>query len=97
MLAADDQIWDRVVEEVAELMSLLILTVSPQRIVLGGGVMRDRSPLLPRIHERTAHLLAGYVANASAADLAGLIVQPALGADAGPLGAVALALERLGS
>lgn len=97
MLSLDDAVWGRVVEEVAELMALLILTLSPERIVLGGGVMRDRLPLLPRIRERTAHLLAGYVADADADNLAGLIVHPGLGPDAGPLGAVALALERLGS
>lgn len=94
-LASDDPVWTLVIDEVAELMALLILTVSPERLVLGGGVMRDRSFLLPQIRIRTAQLLGGYVAHTDAADLMDLIVQPGLGPDAGPLGAVALALEAL--
>lgn len=95
-VAPDDPVWDRVGDEVAELMSLLILTLSPERVVIGGGVMQNRPTLLPYIHARTSELLAGYVAGLDAHALESLIVLPALGADAGPLGAVALALGALG-
>lgn len=91
----EDPVWDQVADEVAELMSLLILTLSPERIVIGGGVMQNRPSLLPRIHARTSKFLAGYVAGLDARALEGLIVPPALGADAGPLGAVALAFGAL--
>ena len=77
------------------MMAFLILTLSPQRIILGGGVMRDRSTLLPRVRARTAMLLGGYVAQAGADELEEVIIQPGLGPDAGPLGAIALALDRL--
>ena len=95
-LPIDHPVWNRVADELAELMAQFILTVSPERIILGGGVMRDRAQLLPRIRARTAQLLGGYVANTDANDLAKLIVEPGLGSDAGPLGAVALALEKIG-
>ena len=38
----------------------LIVTVSPQKIVLGGGVMQ-RENILPMVRKETARLLNGYV------------------------------------
>lgn len=91
-LAAGDPLWDQVAAELAELMIILILTLSPQRIVIGGGVAERRSMLFPRIHAITADLLNGYLAGQQAFELQRTIVPPRLGADAGPLGAVALGL-----
>lgn len=92
-ITPDDPIWQRVTDDLAELMSLLVLTLSPKRIVIGGGVMQDRPQLLSRVQARTAHLLASYVADTGLEELERLIVPPTLGADAGPWGAVALALN----
>ena len=94
-IAPNDPVWDRVANELAELMCHLVLTLSPQRIVIGGGVMQNRPLLLPSILARTSGLLSGYVAGLDKRELEGLIVVPALGASAGPLGAVALALGAL--
>jgi fructokinase len=58
-------------------------TLSPQRVILGGGVMR-REELLPLVRAKLAALLGGYL------DLTE-IVPPQLGARAGVLGAIALA------
>ena len=44
----------------AQMCVNLILTVSPQRILLGGGVMQ-RASLLPMVREETLRLLGGYV------------------------------------
>lgn len=44
----------------AQMCVNLILTVSPERIVLGGGVMQ-RSCLLPMVRQETARLLNGYI------------------------------------
>lgn len=95
-LASDDPLWERVGDELAELMAMLILGLSPQRIVIGGGVVQNRPALLPRIRTRTQSLLGGYVADLDAEALGRMIVSPFLGANAGPLGAVALALDALG-
>lgn len=93
-LAADDPVWDRVADEIAELVMTLMLTVPPQRIVIGGGVgSNDR--LLPRIRATATARLAGYGPGSDAAAIDRLVVAPGLGADAGPLGAVALALDAL--
>ncbi len=57
--------------------------LSPERIVLGGGVMQ-RQELFPKLRLRAAALLNGYLALPE-------IVPPMLGARAGVLGAIALA------
>jgi len=46
----------------AQMCANLILTVSPERIVLGGGVM-ERKSLLPMVRAETQRLLGGYVAS----------------------------------
>jgi fructokinase len=95
-LAAHDPIWSRVSRELAELMAMLILTVSPHRIVVGGGVAEGRPMLLPLIHAATAELLNGYLVGQRAHELQRLIVAPGLGHEAGPLGAVALGYSAIG-
>ncbi|UCF37595.1 MAG: ROK family protein [Acidobacteriota bacterium] len=73
----------------------LILTLSPQRIVVGGGVM-DRAHLFPMVRQEVVSLLNAYVR--SPAILEGidtLIVPPALGNRAGVLGGIALAQAEL--
>lgn len=92
-LAPDHPVWDRIADELSELMAALILGLSPQRIAIGGGVMQNRRTLLPRIRARTLERLGGYVADLDAETLDQIIVPPGLGASAGPLGAVALALD----
>ena len=87
-LDAGDPVWDLVANELAELMMTLVLTLSPARIVVGGGVADGQPHLLDRVRVRTRDLLAGYVPNYA---IDGVIVPPALGADAGPLGTIAIA------
>jgi fructokinase len=61
------------------------VTLAPQRIILGGGIMQRRE-LLPKIPVRLAELLNGYM---DPPDL----VLPELGTRAGVLGAIALATD----
>ncbi|WP_066964341.1 ROK family protein [Rhizorhabdus dicambivorans] len=87
----DHPVWDRVAAELAEAMAMLMLTLSPRRILIGGGVFQHRQGVLARVRARTAERLNGYVAGVGEAELAGIIMPPALGDRAGPLGAIALA------
>jgi fructokinase len=69
----------------------LTCTLSPQRIILGGGVMNQRH-LFPLIRQEVQDLLNGYVrAPEILDDIEAYIVPPALGDRAGVLGALALA------
>lgn len=89
-LADDDPVWARVADDLAELAAILVLTLSPERILIGGGVAAARPFLPPMIRSRVAGRLAGYVAGLSEAALARMIRAPGLGGRAGPLGAIAL-------
>jgi fructokinase len=72
-----------------------ICTLSPQRIVLGGGVM-SRGMLFPMIRQRVLNFLNDYVqADEILRTIDTFIVPPGLGANAGVLGALALA-QRVG-
>ena len=94
-LGPDAPVWQSVAAELAELMTTLIMTLSPERIVIGGGVGHGQPQLLPLIRAATAARLAGYVPTLDTAGLARLICAPGLGAQAGSLGAIALALDAL--
>jgi fructokinase len=68
-----------------------VCTLSPQRIVMGGGVM-EQAHLFPRVRREVQALLNDYVrAPAILEHIDGYIVPPALGGSAGVLGALALA------
>jgi fructokinase len=73
----------------------LILTVSPRRIILGGGVMRRQS-LFPLIRSRTTELLNGYVQSPAVLEhIDRLIVPPALYPVSGLIGAYLLGKRAL--
>lgn len=75
----------------AQLAMTLVLTLSPQRIILGGGVLAEPL-LLPTVRTRTQALLAGYVdVPALAEGIRDYLVPPGLGDRAGVLGAIELA------
>ncbi len=70
-----------------------IVTLSPQRIMLGGGVMAQ-THLFPLIRQEVQTLLNGYIQSpALLGQIQDYIVPPALGNRAGVLGAIALAQE----
>ncbi len=79
----------------AEYLALGILSVvcvaSPERVIIGGGVMR-RSALSAMVRARLRELVAGYLDSPLLAeDIDDYLVAPALGDRAGVLGAIALA------
>jgi fructokinase len=75
--------WDLEAEYLALGIVNWTCTLSPQRILLGGGVMQ-RAELFPKLRHRVGELLNGYLQPPE-------IVPPELGARAGVLGAIALA------
>ncbi len=91
MLGDDDPTWDFVAHYTAHALLNFICTLSPERIVIGGGVSH-RPFLFPLFRQRVQSLLNGYIRNpALLTDIDGYIVPPGLGDDAGSLGALALA------
>ncbi|WP_082463777.1 ROK family protein [Sphingomonas sp. Leaf17] len=94
-IPAGDPLWQPVAGAIAELLATLILTLSPQRIAIGGGVGCGQPHLFPLIRAQVAALLAGYVAGVDAATLDTLIAPACFGEQAGPLGTFALALAAM--
>jgi fructokinase len=69
------------------------LTLSPQRIILGGGVTENRS-LLPLVRQEFAERLNGYLRSPAITEsVDSYVVRAGLGDRAGVLGALALAGE----
>jgi fructokinase len=92
-LAPDDPVWEEEARDLAFAAVVATLMLSPQRIIFGGGVLKQRH-LFPRIHTHFLALLNGYVASpAVTTHVADYIVPPRLGDLAGALGALALALD----
>ena len=70
----------------------IILTVSPKRIILGGGVMKQKH-LLIKIRKKVVNLLNGYIQKDNICkSINSYIVPPALGENSGLLGSIALAI-----
>ncbi|HKR92227.1 ROK family protein [Novosphingobium sp.] len=88
---AGDPVWDPVAHDLAELLGMLILTLSPQRIVVGGGVANKQPHLLLGAVSRIPEIIRGYVPDCTKEELERRIVPAALGDDAGPTGALILA------
>lgn len=91
-LATSHPQWQIEADYIGQLCAQMVLTFSPRRIVLGGGVMAQ-TRLLPMIHGQTLHWLRGYIDRPeimTAVD--DYIVLPGLGSRAGVLGALALAI-----
>jgi fructokinase len=91
-LPPDHHAWTLEAHYVALACVNFICTLSPQRIILGGGVM-TQPQIFPRIRREVPALLAGYVQAPEiiTAGIENYIVPPRLGAQAGVLGAIALA------
>lgn len=71
----------------------IITVLSPQRIIMGGGVM-DQLHLFPLIHNNVYTMLNGYIQSAQILEnMDSYIVPPGLGSRAGVLGAIALAQD----
>ncbi len=90
-LPPDHPAWELEAEYLAQALHTFICTLSPQRVILGGGVM-SQTHLFPRIRARVQASLNGYVRSPSVLEhIEDYVVPPALGHRAGVLGAMALA------
>jgi len=93
MIPESDPFWNIEAEYIASALVNYILTLSPRKIVLGGGVMQ-REFLFPKIRWRVRELLNGYLASKSLLEqIEDYLVPPGLGNQSGSLGAIALAMQ----
>ena len=92
-LADNSAVWELESEYLALGLMNIVCTLSPQRIVLGGGVTKPPT-LLPLVRRRLQELLAGYFNTPELTRSQAIeryVVPPGLGDQAGVLGAIELA------
>jgi fructokinase len=86
--------WELEAEQLALGILAVVMVASPERVIVGGGVL-NHAPLLGLIRRRLPALLNGYLRSSLLAEaIEDYLVAPALGDRAGVLGAIALA-ERI--
>jgi fructokinase len=93
-LDGDKAVWELQAQYLALGLVSVTCVLSPERIVLGGGVM-TQSGLLPLVRRKISGLLNKYLARVD--EVEDYVAQPALGSRAGVLGAIALAQARRGA
>lgn len=90
-LPPDHPAWSLEASYLALAVNDLICVLSPQRIILGGGVMHQRH-LFPLVRQKVKRLLSGYIQSHLILErIEEFIVPPGLGDRSGVLGAIALA------
>lgn len=85
----EDPVWESVAWTLAQLCHVIVCASAPRRIAIGGGVMQQHPHLLEKIRANLEKSLGRFLA-LPAGDF---LCEPGLGADAGPLGAIALAMS----
>jgi fructokinase len=88
-ITVDNPLWESVAWALAQLCQAIVCAAAPRAIAIGGGVIENRPHLLDRIEDLLVESLNGYVQLPTGRPY---VRAPALGRDAGPLGAIALAM-----
>lgn len=89
-LAEVDEVWDMESYYLAQALVNYILILSPQKIIMGGGVMKQKQ-LFPKIRKYVQETLNEYVQKKEILeDIENYIVYPGLGDEAGFVGSIAL-------
>jgi len=92
-LNQDHPAWEYIAKYISYALVNYICTLSPQRIIIGGGVMKQ-SKLYPLIHQMVKELLNNYLQLPEITEnIQNYIVPPTLGDRSGILGAIALAKQ----
>lgn len=90
-LPTDHPAWEMEAYYLAQALVNYVLILSPQKIIMGGGVMKQEQ-LFPEIRQKLKSLLGGYVQHSSIIDhIDQYVVYPELGDNAGICGSLALA------
>lgn len=97
LLPNEHPAWDLEADYIAQALASYSFMVSPQRIIIGGGV-GSLPHLLPKVQQRTKEIINGYIQSPIILeDIKSYIVSPGLGNRSGILGAIALASQALQS
>ena len=90
-LADNEEVWELEADYIAQGLMALVLTVSPRKIILGGGVMHQQQ-LFPLVRKKLLEKINGYVKGRELADIDNYVVGASLNENQGVLGAIQLAV-----
>ncbi len=91
-LADKPEVWEIESEYSATALMSYALTLSPKKIILGGGVMHQEQ-LFPLVRKKFKELVNGYILTKEMDDLDNYIVPASLNDDQGIMGAIKLAID----
>lgn len=91
LLTENKAVWELEAWYIAQACANYCMLYSPERIVLGGGVMKQPS-LIPLVRDEFGRLLAGYIRTEQVEDVDSYIVPASLGDNQAVLGCFRLAL-----
>jgi fructokinase len=84
------EVWEMEAYYLAQAIANYILILSPKKVIVGGGVMKQ-AQLFPLVREKVSNLLGGYVQSEQILEkMDEYIVPPGLGDNAGLAGALGL-------
>lgn len=89
-LADQEMVWEIESHYLAQGLVNYIMTVSPKKIILGGGVMHQEQ-LFPLVRQKVKKMIGGYLRTRELEDMDSYIVPNSLQDDQGILGAIQLA------
>jgi len=90
-LAEHNLVWELEAVYLGLAVANFVCTLSPERVIMGGGVMKQPS-LLPLVRRKVQKLLNGYIQEPAVLNrIDSYVVSPRLGNRAGVLGAIAMA------
>lgn len=88
------EVWELESYYIAQALANYILLLSPQKIILGGGVMHQPQ-LFPLIRKKVGEMLNGYIHTRELQDADHYIVPASLKDDQGIMGCIRLGLDAL--
>ena len=91
-LADRKEVWELEAYYLAQAICSYIMILSPERIIIGGGVAHQEQ-MMPLIRKEVLRQMGGYIAAKGMQDLENYIVLPSLNDDQGILGALKLAMD----
>jgi len=91
-LADRKEVWEMEAYYIAQALVDYIMVLSPQKIILGGGVMHQEH-MMPLVLKELKEQLGGYIQTKEIENLAEYIVLPSLDDNQGIMGALKLALD----
>lgn len=93
-LTDQEDVWELESYYIAQALTALIMSLSPQKIILGGGVMHQES-LFPLIRKKTSEMINGYLKTKELEDMDSYIVPASLHDDQGIMGCLKLAMNEM--